>query len=193
MLREVSQWGILPAASEGIPSGSMTDSAFVSARSLSMETAMIVAPSLRRGQGRLAMLTLDDPGVTGNSLASHQHPHARTRLPTELTTQIGPVTGIDVRLLPAGAEVVVNTRNSRYRFVMLNDDGSEASVWGGRCVDQGAVVRIEGSCVGRGGPIKIGWINVGLFLEFRDAGATVVTSRVRSIFVLRCTQILERA
>lgn len=123
---------------------------------------------------------LDEPGVADDALASRDH--AKVARPPELTPRRRAVTGIDVRSLPAGSEVVVDTRNSRYRFVMLIDGGPEALVQGGRHFDRGAVVRIEGSTVGRS-CLKIGWIGVGLFLELSIAGRPIVTSRVRSICV----------
>src|SRR5579864_341872 len=97
----------------------------------------------------IAMLTLREAaGMASDSLASQ--PDARTDLSNELTPRKHAVAGIDVRSLAAGTEVVVDTRNSRYRFFMLGG-GSEALVRGGRYFDQGAVVRIEGSTAGRGG------------------------------------------
>jgi hypothetical protein len=88
--------------------------------------------------------------------------------------------GIDVGSLPSGTEVVVDTRNSRYRLVILDGCGGNALVKGGRYFPQETAARIEGSTLG-GSPLKIGWVGRGLFLELSVGGKRIVTSRVRSI------------
>lgn len=87
--------------------------------------------------------------------------------------------GVDLRSLPPGTELVVDTRNSCYRVVML-EDGLNALVQGGQYFGQETVARIEGSIV-RGSLLNIGWIDLGLHLEISACGRRIVTSRVRSI------------
>ena len=82
----------------------------------------------------------------------------------------GLVPGIDVRRLPEGTVLVVDTHNSRYRIVMTGR-GSHATD-----------VRIEGSALA-GSLLKVGWIAVGLFMEVTSDDKRVVTSRVHSIVV----------
>src|SRR5215218_3553262 len=65
--------------------------------------------------------------------------------------------GVDFRKLPAGTKVLVDTSNSRYRFVKLEGHASRALAQGGRCADRSAAVRIEGSTMG-GSVLRIGWI-----------------------------------
>lgn len=108
-------------------------------------------------------ITLVDPVDT----ASHFH---------------GSVTGVDIRRLPPGAEVVVETRNSRYRLVMLEENASSALIQGGPYFHEETVVRIEGSAL-RGSLLKSGWIGVGLFMEVSAGRQRIVTSRVTSIVV----------
>jgi hypothetical protein len=86
---------------------------------------------------------------------------------------------VDLRSLPPGTELVVDTRNSRYRLVML-EDGLNALVQGGPYFGQQTVARVEGSVL-RGRLLKIGWISLGLQLEISAGGRRIVTSRVRSI------------
>lgn len=95
----------------------------------------------------------------------------------------GVLTGIDVRSLQAGTEVVVNTCNSRYRFVMLDAGRRNATVEGGPYFAHSTGVRIEGSTLG-GSMLGVGWIGVDLSLELSYGGERVVTSRVRSIDVV---------
>jgi hypothetical protein len=93
----------------------------------------------------------------------------------------GPVHGIDVRRLPEGTVLVVDTHNTRYRIVMTGR-GSRATIYGGRYFQEETDVRIEGSALA-GSLLKVGWIAVGLFMEVASEDLRVVTSRVRSIVV----------
>jgi hypothetical protein len=92
------------------------------------------------------------------------------------------VNGIDVRKLPAETEVSVDTSNSHYRFVMLDDGGSRALVHGGRYFGDEAEARIEGSTL-HGALLRLGWIGLGLSLELSVQGKRIDTSRVRSITI----------
>jgi hypothetical protein len=92
------------------------------------------------------------------------------------------VSGVDVRKLPAETEVAVDTSNSHYRLVMLDDHGSRALVRGGRYLDDEAEARIEGSTLG-GALLRLGWIGLGLSMELSVDGRRLNTSRVRSITV----------
>lgn len=89
---------------------------------------------------------------------------------------------VDLRSLPPGTELVVDTCNSRYRFVMLDASSWDAMVQGGRHFRQMTRARIDGSTFG-GSLLKIGWIGVGLFVELSVRGKRIVTSPVRSINV----------
>ena len=90
--------------------------------------------------------------------------------------------GIDARLLPAGIEVIVDTDNSRYRFVMGHGNGVNALVQGGRFFLEATEVRIAGSTYGRS-LLKTAWIELGRCLEISVSGTQIVTSPVRSISV----------
>ena len=94
----------------------------------------------------------------------------------------GRLTGVDIRLLPAGTEVIVDTRNSRYRLVMVDGVVRDALVEGGRHFAQQTTARIEGSSLS-GSLLKIGWIGLGLRLELSHGYRRIVTSTVRTITV----------
>ena len=94
----------------------------------------------------------------------------------------GTTTGIDARLLPPGIEFVIDTDNSRYRFVMRDGNGVNALVQGGRFFLEETEVRIAGSTSG-GSVLKIAWIELGRCLELSVFGTRIVTSPVRSISV----------
>jgi hypothetical protein len=92
------------------------------------------------------------------------------------------VTAIDVRTLAAGTQVAMDTANSHYRFVILDEGGRRALVHGGRYFDGEAEARIEGSALG-GTLLWVGWIGEGLCLELAVQGKRVSTSPVRSIAI----------
>ena len=92
------------------------------------------------------------------------------------------VRGIDLRSLSAGTAVVVDTRHSRYRVVMLDGSGWNALVQGGPYFPQQTTARVEGSTLG-GSLLKSGWIGVGWFMELSCGGERIITSQVRSISV----------
>lgn len=94
----------------------------------------------------------------------------------------GSVRGVDVRRLPQGTEVIVDTRNSRYRIVIVEGDASSALIQGGPYFREETPVRIEGSAL-TGSLLKSGWIGIGLFIEISARDQRIVTSRVRSIVV----------
>lgn len=120
-------------------------------------------------------------GMTSDALAPGDHPGPMSPRP-DATSPTPTVDGVDVRTLPAETEVAVDTSNSHYRFVMLDDAGSRALVRGGRCFGHEAVARIEGSALG-GTLLWLGWIGVGLSMELSVQGRRLSTSRVRSITI----------
>jgi len=94
----------------------------------------------------------------------------------------GAVTGIDVRSLPPGTQLVVGTHNSRYHLVMLGGNGSNARIQGGPYFSEETEARIEGSALA-GSLLKSGWIGIGMFMEIMAGGRRIVTSRVQGIVV----------
>jgi hypothetical protein len=120
-------------------------------------------------------------GAASDARLSGDHSLPRRSL-TDLPSGTSTLTGIDVRSLPAGSEVVVGTCNSRYRFVMLDAGGRNATVEG-PFFAQETTARIEGATLG-GSLLRIGWIGLDLSLELSCGGRRVVTSRVRSIGVV---------
>jgi hypothetical protein len=103
-------------------------------------------------------------------------------LPFDPGSRTRSVTGIDVRTLAPGTEVSMDTVNSHYRFVILDESQRKALVRGGRYFDGEAEARIEGSTLGDT-LLWVGWIAEGLCLELSVQGKRVGTSRVRSIAI----------
>jgi hypothetical protein len=90
------------------------------------------------------------------------------------------ITGVDLCALPPGTEVVVDTRNSRYRFVVTDPRGPDVMVEGGRHFPRQAAARITGSIL-NGDPLAVGWIGLGSCIAIFSDCRRTVTSRVRSI------------
>jgi len=92
----------------------------------------------------------------------------------------GAVTGVDLGDLPRGTELLVETRNSQYRLVLLDGRGRNAWIEGGRHFREGTEVQINGSICREGLP-RVGWIGLGSLLDLTAHGKRLFTSRVRSI------------
>jgi hypothetical protein len=90
--------------------------------------------------------------------------------------------GLAIGALVAGTTVVVRTRKSKYRIVVLSGLGRKALVQGGRLLPDAVDACVQGSSLG-GSPLKIGWIGVGLRLELLVCQRRIVTSRVVSIAI----------
>ena len=119
--------------------------------------------------------------VAAREMSLYDHQHERAPQIAASSPQAGRVTAVDLRSLPSGTELVVKTRNSCYRFVVL-DDGGNVRVQGGRYFPQETTARIDGCTLG-GSLLKLDWIGLGLFLELSVCGKRIVTSRVRSISI----------
>ena len=123
------------------------------------------------------------PGAANEAVPYEDGPEAVSYC-EDSASQNDRVTGIDLRSLPAGTAVVVDTRHSRYRFVMLDESGRNALVEGGAYFPRATAARVEGSTLG-GSLLKVGWIGLGLFVELSCGGTRLITSRVRSISMPR--------
>ena len=100
----------------------------------------------------------------------------------DVASQTDRVTSVDLCSLAPGTEVVVLTRHSHYRFVMLDEKGCRALVQGGRYFPHQTIARIEGSTLGESA-VRTGRIDLGLPLELSFKGDRIVTTRVQSISV----------
>jgi hypothetical protein len=84
--------------------------------------------------------------------------------------------------LAAGTPIVVSTRHSSYRFVVVDAAQRQATVVGGKMFPEQTEVRIEGATTGAS-VIKPGWIVVGLRLELSMGLKRITTSSVKSVAV----------
>ena len=89
--------------------------------------------------------------------------------------------GVAINALQPGTTLVVNTRNSQYRFVTLFHP-CLVLVKGGAMFPEATVVRLGGATAG-GSALKIGWILVGFQIEMCLGSLRVRSSRVRSVSI----------
>ena len=92
------------------------------------------------------------------------------------------MTEIDLHSLRPGTELLVDTRNSRYRIQMIDGNECTALVHGGAYFCHETEARIGASAMG-GAVVKEGWISLGFGLQLSIDGKRIVTSRVRAIDV----------
>ena len=92
--------------------------------------------------------------------------------------------GIALIELDAFATLVVRTDNSIYLITILTPHRREVVVQGGRFFPAHTRACLNGSS-GGGSCLKLGWIGVGLHLEFHAGDQWIITSHVRTIAVER--------
>jgi hypothetical protein len=90
--------------------------------------------------------------------------------------------GLSTRELQCGTTLVIRTRNSEYRLVVLDGPSHKVLARGGLQLPEPTEAYLQGSSAG-GSFVKIGWIGVGLRLEFIVGQQRIVTSRVQSIAI----------
>jgi hypothetical protein len=118
----------------------------------------------------------------GECVASTERPDAASwwLRSADVSTESNRITGVDIRPLPPGTALIVDTRHSSYRLVKLGGWDGKALVQGGTFFGEETEARIAGSTAG-GNSIKIGWICIDLRLEILVGRRRFVTSPVRSI------------
>ena len=87
--------------------------------------------------------------------------------------------GVGVYALDAGSILIVKTRHSCYRLTVV--DGSRQLVLAaGGIFPEPTIVRLSGATFG-GSTLKVGWILVGLRIEFGLGTTQITSSPVQSI------------
>jgi len=87
--------------------------------------------------------------------------------------------GLTIETLDAGATLLVKTRHSSYRVVILDGPQCLVVVEGG-VFPEPTIVRLAGATFG-GSALKLGWILVGLRLEFGVGAGQITSSTVESV------------
>jgi len=91
----------------------------------------------------------------------------------------GDADGMAIDELAPGTTLIVNTRNSQYRLVMLVEP-QLALVQGGAMFPEPTMVRIDGATAG-GSALKKGWILVGFEIEMWLGSVRIRSTTVRSV------------
>ena len=89
--------------------------------------------------------------------------------------------GVAVKALADGVALVVKTRRSFYRVVVVNGAQRLVKVHGG-VFSEPTTLRLCGATAG-GSAIKVGWILVGLRVEFSLGPRRITSSTVHSIAI----------
>ncbi len=90
--------------------------------------------------------------------------------------------GIALLDVDAFATLVVRTDNSIYRITILKPHLREVLVQGGKFFPERTRACLSGSTFG-GSCLKIGWVGLGLHMEFHAGDQWIITSHVRAIAV----------
>jgi hypothetical protein len=90
--------------------------------------------------------------------------------------------GIGIGSLEAGSMLLVETRNSSYRFLVVDGPRRRVILQGGTKFVRATPVRLEGATVG-GRALKPGWILVGLPFQVSQGGRRIRSSNVRSVTI----------
>jgi hypothetical protein len=88
------------------------------------------------------------------------------------------VEGVELGELEPMTTVLVWTWNSLYRVVVAG--GSDVLVQGGLMFPQPTPAHVDGAST-RGGPLKVGWISLGIMMELHVSGQRIVTTPVIAI------------
>ena len=89
--------------------------------------------------------------------------------------------GLDITTLYPGVTLVVRTRHSSYRLVVLEAARRLVLAQGG-VFNEPTVVHLSGATFG-GSTLKLGWILVGLRVEFGLGARQITTSPVQSVTI----------
>ena len=112
------------------------------------------------------------------------HLIATARTLDGFASQLGDADGVDVRELAPGAIVIMRTRHSRYRLVVVEPKTQRVLVNGGEWFPEPTEAQLVGA-TGGGSMLKPGWIGVGLRVELLRMNQPITTSPVDDVTVER--------
>ncbi len=106
----------------------------------------------------------------------------RYRTLDDVVKAVSQTDGIGLIDVDAFTTLVVRTDNSVYRITILKPHAREVLVQGGKFFPERTRACLNGSTFG-GSCLKIGWVGLGLHMEFHAGGQWIITSNVRAIAV----------
>ena len=124
-------------------------------------------------------------------IAADTTPHPRRRSPDVVpryrtldgvVAAMSQTDGIALLDVDAFTTLVVRTDNSVYRITILTPHAREGLIQGGKFFPERTRACLSGSNFG-GSCLKIGWVGLGLHMEFDAGGQWIITSHVRAIAV----------
>jgi hypothetical protein len=89
--------------------------------------------------------------------------------------------GVSIETIETGATLIVKTRHSYYRMVVVDGSQQLVQIQGG-VFPEPTMVRLCGATAG-GSAVKVGWILVGLRMECRLGTRCITSSSVHSISI----------
>lgn len=98
---------------------------------------------------------------------------------TELSSALD---GVALRTLAQFDTICARTLNNDYYIFLLEPESGKALVQGGRYFEEPVEATVSGSTFG-GCMLKMGWLGIGLRIEFCASGQRIVTSPVQSLHV----------
>ncbi len=115
---------------------------------------------------------------------SRRSPDVVPRYPTldGVVKAVSQTDGIGLIDVDAFTTLVVRTDNSVYRITILQPHLREVLVQGGKFFPERTRACLSGSNFG-GSCLKMGWVGLGLHMEFHAGGQWIITSHVRAIAV----------
>ncbi len=124
-----------------------------------------------------------------STAATTPHPSRRSpdvvpryRTLDRIVAAVSQTDGIGLIEVDAFTTLVVRTDNSVYRITILTPHLREVLVQGGKFFPERTRACLSGSNFG-GSCLKIGWVGLGLHMEFHAGGQWIITSHVRAIAV----------
>jgi hypothetical protein len=133
---------------------------------------------------------LHDPLDSQSKIVDVDGSFARGITPTD---EAGPDPDSGARLrvdvLEAGTRIIVGTKHSCYRFVVVDGSQRRATVTGGKMFPESTEVCIEGASTGDN-VLKAGWLAVGLRAELSIGLKRITTSSVQSLAVEKPIAVL---
>ena len=90
--------------------------------------------------------------------------------------------GIAIPSLAPGTTLIVQTRHSQYRLIVLDGERHGVLVQGGAFFPEATAAHLQGASAS-GSLVRTGWIGVGLRLELCVGSRRIITSPVRSVTI----------
>jgi hypothetical protein len=100
---------------------------------------------------------------------------------------LGDTDGVDVRELAPGTVVIVRTRHSVYRLVIIEPETRRVLISGGGWCPLPTEAQLVGA-TGGGSMLKPGWIGVALRVELQQLNQRITTSVVDAITIERLSR-----